>query len=48
MSRDHIPHDDRRRAARMVYRPDRFLAVMTFAATATLGMAMAFIVYMLR
>jgi hypothetical protein len=48
MRRDSLSNDDRRRAARMVYRPDHFLAVMTFAATATLGMAAAFIVYMLH
>lgn len=48
MSRDPLPRDGRRRAARMVYRADHVLAVMTFAATATLGMAAAFIVYMLH
>jgi hypothetical protein len=32
----------------MVYRPDHFLTVMTFAATATLCMAAAFVVYMLH
>lgn len=39
-------HEDRRRMARMVYRPDRFMAVMVFAALAILVMAAAFVAYM--
>jgi hypothetical protein len=43
MSKGQLHQDDRRRAARMVYRPDHFLAVMVFAALAILVMSAAFI-----
>ncbi|MHB8286830.1 MAG: hypothetical protein ACYDD1_19430 [Caulobacteraceae bacterium] len=46
MNRLQLPQDDRRRMARMVYRPDHFLAILAFAATAILVMTAAFLAYM--
>lgn len=46
MNRVELHQDDRRRAARMVYRPDHFLTVMAFAALAVVAMAAAFVAYM--
>lgn len=43
MSKIHLHQDDRRRAARMVYQPDHFLAVMAFAAVAILILCAAFV-----
>jgi hypothetical protein len=47
MSKTQLQQDDRRRVARMVYRPDHFLAVLAFAALAILIMSAAFVAFSL-
>lgn len=43
MNKVQLHQDARRRAARMVYRPDHFLAVMAFTALAILLLSVAFV-----